>query len=132
MKVFTGRSNPGLAQGISNYLDIPLGKIDIQEFSDGTALKLTTARYFTPNGRDIHTEGIEPDIIVEQGTFESLEFNRISESDLKGSLDKNNDENLDKEEALTPQEERLQIDFQLARAIDLVKGLGIYEKSFNE
>ena len=35
MKVFTGRSNPELAQGISDYLDIPLGKIDIQEFSDG-------------------------------------------------------------------------------------------------
>ena len=35
MKVFTGRSNPELAQGISNYLGIPLGKIDIQEFSDG-------------------------------------------------------------------------------------------------
>ena len=35
MKVFTGRSNPELAQGISDYLGIPLGKIDIQEFSDG-------------------------------------------------------------------------------------------------
>ena len=35
MKVFTGRSNPELARGISDYLDIPLGKIDIQEFSDG-------------------------------------------------------------------------------------------------
>ena len=35
MKIFTGRSNPKLAQGISNYLGLPLGKIDIQEFSDG-------------------------------------------------------------------------------------------------
>lgn len=35
MKVFTGRSNPELAQGITNYLGIPLGKIDIQDFSDG-------------------------------------------------------------------------------------------------
>ena len=35
MKVFTGRSNPELAQGIANYLGIPLGKIDIQDFSDG-------------------------------------------------------------------------------------------------
>jgi len=35
MKVFTGRSNPELAQGIANYLGFPLGKIDIQEFSDG-------------------------------------------------------------------------------------------------
>ena len=35
MKLFTGRSNPALAQGIAEYLSIPLGKIDIQEFSDG-------------------------------------------------------------------------------------------------
>ena len=38
----------------------------IQEFSDGTALKLTTARYYTPSGRDIHTEGIEPDIMIKR------------------------------------------------------------------
>ena len=35
VKIFTGRSNPKLAQGISDYLSMPLGKIDIQEFSDG-------------------------------------------------------------------------------------------------
>ena len=35
MKVFTGRANPELSRGITDYLDIPLGKIDIQEFSDG-------------------------------------------------------------------------------------------------
>tara|TARA_X000000368_G_scaffold381008_1_gene337200 strand:+ start:66 stop:1259 length:1194 start_codon:yes stop_codon:yes gene_type:complete len=38
----------------------------IQELSDGSALKLTTARYYTPFGRDIHTEGIEPDIKIER------------------------------------------------------------------
>ena len=36
----------------------------IQELNNGTALKLTTARYYTPNGRDIHTQGIVPDIII--------------------------------------------------------------------
>ena len=35
MKVFTGRSNPDFGQGIAKYLWIPLGKLDIQEFSDG-------------------------------------------------------------------------------------------------
>ena len=35
MKVFSGRSNPELGKGISNYLGIPLGKVDIQSFSDG-------------------------------------------------------------------------------------------------
>ena len=38
MKLFTGRSNPGLASGIAEYLNIPLGKIDIQTFSDGELL----------------------------------------------------------------------------------------------
>ena len=37
----------------------------IQELSDGSALKLTTARYYTPLGRDIHTLGITPDIVIE-------------------------------------------------------------------
>ena len=37
----------------------------IQELSDGSALKLTTAKYFTPLGRDIHENGITPDIVVE-------------------------------------------------------------------
>ena len=37
----------------------------IQELSDGSALKLTTARYYTPLGRDIHTQGITPDVIIE-------------------------------------------------------------------
>lgn len=38
----------------------------IQELSDGSALKLTTARYYTPLGRDIHTEGIEPDVEIKR------------------------------------------------------------------
>jgi len=37
----------------------------IQELSDGSALKLTTARYYTPLGRDIHKQGIVPDVIIE-------------------------------------------------------------------
>ena len=36
----------------------------IQELSDGSALKLTTARYYTPMGRDIHKHGIDPDITI--------------------------------------------------------------------
>ena len=78
-------------------------------------------------------KGIDPDIIVEQGNFEAREFNRISEADLKDSLDKDEQkekENLDSE--LSPQEERLLIDFQLSRAVDLIKGLSIYKESLIE
>ena len=65
--------------------------------------------------------------------FEAREFNRISEADLKDSLDKDEQkekENLDSE--LSPQEERLLIDFQLSRAVDLIKGLSIYKESLIE
>ena len=96
-------------------------------------IRLTTARYYTPSGESIQGKGIEPDIIVEQGSFESAEYKRFSESDLKGSLDNKKDENSEKtEEKISPQEKRLATDFQLARAVDLIKGLNIYQESFSQ
>ena len=96
-------------------------------------IRITTARYYTPSGESIQGEGITPDIIIEQGSFEAAEFKSYSESDLRGSLDKREDaENKDSqnlEEEISPQEERLSIDFQLARAVDLIKGLNIYQDS---
>ena len=57
----------------------------IQEFGDGTALKLTTARYYTPNGKDIHKEGIVPDIIVEKDIKKVEKKNKTTkESTLPG------------------------------------------------
>ena len=95
-------------------------------------IRLTTARYYTPSGESIQGKGINPDIIVEQGSFESVEYKRYSESDLKWSLDnekKESDENADE---ISLQEERLAIDFQLAQAVDLMKGLNIYQESFSQ
>ena len=77
-------------------------------------------------------KGIDPDIIVEQGSFESTEYKRYSESDLKGSLDNEKNESEEKNEEISPQEERLAIDFQLAQAVDLMKGLNIYKESFSQ
>ena len=58
-------------------------------------IRLTTARYYTPSGESIQGKGITPDIIIEQGEFESYDFKTFSESDLKDSLDKNEEaENL--------------------------------------
>jgi carboxyl-terminal processing protease len=55
-----------------------------------TALKITTARYFTPNGRSIQAKGITPDIIVKEMKFEKKdEVEFLKESDLTGHLDKN-------------------------------------------
>ena len=95
-------------------------------------IRLTTARYYTPSGESIQGKGIDPDIIVEQGSFESTEYKRYSESDLKGSLDNAKNESDENTEEISPQEERLAIDFQLAQAVDLMKGLNIYKESFSQ
>ena len=100
-----------------------------------SGIRLTTARYYTPSGESIQGKGISPDIIVEQGEFESYDFKRYSESDLKDSLDKDdenaNDENAEENE-LSEKEKRLAKDYQLQRALDLLKGLSIFEESFEE
>ena len=110
--------------------------IPFQRSKDGnvSGIRLTTARYYTPSGESIQGKGINPDIIVEQGEFESYEFERYSESDLKDSLDKEDGENTNnKEDAdLSEKEERLAKDYQLKRALDLLKGLSIFEESFEE
>ena len=94
-------------------------------------IRLTTARYYTPSGKSIQGKGIVPDIVIKQGNFESKEYKRFSESDLKDSLDNENIEE-DNDENLTPQQERLEKDFQLARAVDLVTGLDIYKDSLSQ
>jgi carboxyl-terminal processing protease len=55
----------------------------IMPMNNGAAIKLTTARYFTPNGRSIQAKGIVPDYIVEDGSDQS---HNISEADLSGHL----------------------------------------------
>ena len=72
---------------------------------------------------------------MEQGTFESFNYKRYSESDLKDSLDKkeNNKTNQDDDkETISQKEERLAKDFQLQRALDLIRGLSLYQESFEK
>lgn len=101
------------------------------------AMRLTTARYYTPSGRSIQALGVSPDIVVEQPrrdpeTSETEEetqgFSR-TEADLRGSLDNDSiteDERRLLEEERAKVEEAAQLredDFQLAYAIDLLTGL---------
>ena len=101
-----------------------------------TGIRLTTARYYTPSGESIQGKGIMPDIIIEQGTFESKEFKRYSEADLKDSLDNEDNENKNEENSDTNEEteekNRLDTDYQLARAVDLIQGIGIYQETLSE
>ena len=96
-----------------------------------TGIRLTTARYYTPSGESIQGKGIVPDIIIEQGEFESFDYKRFSESDLKDSLDKNNEEDVEENEdnELSEFEQRLEIDYQLRRAFDLVQGVSLFNET---
>jgi carboxyl-terminal processing protease len=123
------------------------------------AMRLTTARYYTPSGRSIQATGIDPDILVEQAKVEKLGAeNRPHEADLKGALANpgNGDAQEGKKDNVPAQQveqapgtdakkdgekkdatpfvgsEREQIarpddDFQLARAIDLLRGLTLIQ-----
>ena len=99
-------------------------------------IRLTTARYYTPSGESIQGKGIIPDIIIEQGTFESKEFKRYSEADLKDSLDNEGNENKNYENLENDEEvekrSRLDTDYQLSRAIDLIQGIDIYQETLIE
>jgi carboxyl-terminal processing protease len=60
---------------------------NIIELPDASALKLTVARYYTPSGRSIQAEGIEPDVVVEQGASPAVDRAGFSEASLEGHLE---------------------------------------------
>ena len=89
------------------------------------ALRMTTARYFTPSGRSIQKKGISPDIVVNEAKLEKVKKrNGNRESDLRGALDNPNQEMENKD---TKNEEKSINDFQLSRALDLVRGISLYK-----
>ena len=99
------------------------------------AMRLTTARYFTPSGVSIQAKGIEPDIIVEAGVtdLKKAKNDNRREENLRGALDKNKkskkkeiDSDIDK--SLTPLEKLLQ-DNQISRAVDMIRGISLFNKN---
>ncbi len=136
---------------------------------NGGAMRLTTARYYTPSGRSIQAEGIKPDIEVQPAKVEEIKPKKgLTEADLKGALvndqkkkdekaandnaDKK-DENKEKKSASDGamgdieddnadakdkdakdkdgKEVKKPFDYQLARALDLLRGISLYEKRGN-
>ena len=89
------------------------------------ALRMTTARYFTPSGRSIQKKGISPDIVINEAKLEKVKKrNGNRESDLRGALDNPNQE---MENNDTNNEKETTNDFQLSRALDLVRGISLYK-----
>jgi carboxyl-terminal processing protease len=90
------------------------------------ALKLTTARYFTPNGRSIQAKGITPDIEVHQGTFTpASEAGYYKESDLDGHLVNGSEAVKEDHEKALSSSRVLEKDFQLKQALIVLKGMNI-------
>lgn len=99
------------------------------------AMRLTTARYYTPSGRSIQAVGIEPDIVVEPAKVEPIAQNMPDrrEADLRGALDRKPATETSPSGAAptdaqgTPgAEESSANDYQLQRALDLVRGLSLF------
>ena len=92
------------------------------------AMRLTTARYYTPSGRSIQAVGIEPDINVEQARIESIEpASRRRESDLRGALVNESDKPaIEESEAAEAKAPVKPADYQLARALDLINGVAMF------
>jgi len=110
----------------------------ILPLSSNSALKLTTARYYTPSGRSIQAEGITPDIELESIEVASIERNiePLTEADLSGHLengksdkkadkkaDKKSDDAEEEDVALSPAD-----DYMLYEALNLLKGLVILQE----
>ena len=112
----------------------------IMPMNNGAALKITTARYFTPSGRSIQAEGIEPDIKVEQLQISKAEddkVQRLREADLRDHLENGNgkksekttkDEKTGKKEDKPDEKDKLKDDYQLNEALNLLKGVNIANK----
>lgn len=105
---------------------------------DGSALKLTTARYYTPSGRSIQAEGIEPDVVTENVLVTAGEppaIDPVKEADLTGHLQNGKEKKIVlpmKDGADAPAGEKpvslAAQDFQLYEALNLLKGLNILNK----
>jgi len=117
----------------------------IMPMNNGAALKITTARYFTPSGRSIQAEGIEPDIIVEQlkvSKTEGSKVQRLREADLRDHLENGNGKKKDKKSDKSSskksdkesdkesdkdgdKKDKKKDDYQLNEALNLLKGVNI-------
>ena len=115
----------------------------ILPMNNGSAIKLTTARYFTPKGRSIQAKGIVPDIVVEETANGAIDNSlSVKEADLSGHLSNPKEAEAPSKNELTkaPQNESKYAekytpiefgskdDYQLGQALNLLKGVQIMSR----
>jgi carboxyl-terminal processing protease len=116
----------GIIMGAATF-----GKASVQtvlQLDSGSAIKLTTARYYTPKGRSIQAEGIKPDIKLRPARIELLEEGLIApvkESNLSGHL--NNPQEKKKESGRQKTKNLVNQDYELFEALNLLKGLNLLQ-----
>jgi carboxyl-terminal processing protease len=97
---------------------------------DGSALRLTTAKYFTPLGKVIHGKGVMPDISVEEGKIELTEAKEIKPESGKDIF-----EEIEKKEQKVEEKEEKGFDYksdnQIMRAVDVLKAIKFYKGQNN-
>jgi carboxyl-terminal processing protease len=99
---------------------------------DGSALKLTTAKYYTPNGRSIQAEGIIPDITIKQvkpAPDKDAPEQILREKDLKGHIKSSKETDEEKDALAKKEADDLTADNQLKSAIDILKSWEIFKKA---
>ncbi len=109
----------------------------VMPLTDSTAVKMTTARYFTPSGRSIQAEGIVPDITIDRvkvTTSENADFEPLREQDLSKHISNGNGktvEEIPKEAAKEKADDAplAVTDYTLSEALNLLKGIHILNRS---
>ena len=107
----------------------------ILPMKNGAALKLTTARYYTPNNRSIQATGIQPDIVsrqLELATSPGPTHGGIRESDLAGHLENENDASNETVDETAPAELLQDRDFEVGEALNLLKGMVIARRQVDQ
>lgn len=103
--------------------------------NNGAAIKVTTARYYTPNGRSIQAEGIKPDITVDKVKVEKVEesaIGNVKEKDLTGHLEngsESSDESLSEADSKDNEiKELLEKDYELNEAVRVLQTMALTQK----
>lgn len=99
--------------------------------TDDRAVKITTALYFTPSGRSIQAQGIDPDIVIERVKVTALKpRGEVTEADLRGHLkNASGGEDISSKDRAEPELELHTKDSQLYEAINILKGMDFYRRA---
>ena len=93
------------------------------------AMRLTTARYYTPSGRSIQAVGIAPDIEVRPARIETVDRPAgRREADLRGALDTDNGKDQEDKGSKADADPKKPQDYQLDRALDLLRGVAMFSQ----